>query len=59
MKSSTRDRAKGRADELKGKVKEKTGRAIGNPDLATEGTAEKVGGKIQRKVGEIKRVFED
>ena len=59
MKSSTRDRAKGRAREAKGSVKEKAGRAIGNPDLADRGTSERVGGKIQRKVGEIKRVFED
>ena len=59
MKSSTRDRAKGRAREAKGRVKEKAGRAIGNPNLADRGTSEKVGGKIQRKVGEIKRVLED
>jgi uncharacterized protein YjbJ (UPF0337 family) len=59
MKSSTRDRAKGRAEEAKGKIKEKAGRAIGNPNLADRGTAEKIGGKVQRKVGEVKRVFED
>jgi uncharacterized protein YjbJ (UPF0337 family) len=59
MKSSTKDRAKGRTEEAKGKIKEKAGRAIGNPDLADRGTAEKIGGKVQRKVGEIKRVFED
>ena len=58
MKSSTRDRAKGRATEAKGSIKERAGRAIGNPNLADRGTSEKVGGKIQRKVGEIKRVFE-
>ena len=59
MKSSTRDRAKGRVREAKGSVKGKAGRAIGNPNLADRGTSEKVGGKIQRKVGEVKRVFED
>ncbi len=59
MKSSTRDRAKGGVREAKGSVKEKAGRAIGNPNLADRGTSEKVGGKIQRKVGEVKRVFED
>jgi len=59
MKSSTRDRAKGRVREAKGSVKEKAGRAIGNPNLADRGTSEKVGGKVQRKVGEVKRVFED
>jgi uncharacterized protein YjbJ (UPF0337 family) len=59
MKSSTRDRAKGRAREAKGSVKEKAGRALGNPNLEDRGMSERVGGKIQRKVGEIKRVFED
>jgi len=59
MKSSTRDRVKGRAREAKGSVKETAGGAIGNPNLADRGTSERVGGKIQRKVGEIKRVFED
>jgi uncharacterized protein YjbJ (UPF0337 family) len=59
MKSSTRDRAKGRTREVKGRVKEKAGAAIGNPNLADRGTSERVGGTIQRKVGEIKRVFEE
>ena len=59
MKSSTGDRAKGRAREAKGRIKEKAGRAIGNPNLADRGTSERVGGKLQRKVGEIKRVFEE
>ena len=57
MSSSTRDRAEGTAKEAVGKVKEKTGQAIGNPDLQDRGTTEKVGGKIQRKVGEVKKVF--
>jgi len=38
-------------------VKEKTGEVIGNPDLQDRGTAEKVGGKVERKVGDIKKVF--
>jgi uncharacterized protein YjbJ (UPF0337 family) len=57
MKSSTKDRVKGRLEETKGKWKEKAGRATRDPDLQDRGTAEKVGGKIQRKVGEIKKVF--
>lgn len=48
---------KGRAGELKGKVKEKVGRATGNPRTQDEGAAEKAGGKVQRKVGEVKKVF--
>ena len=29
-----------------------------NPDLAAEGQAEKVGGTIQKKIGQIEKVFE-
>ena len=57
MKSSTKDRVKGRLDEAIGKLKEKAGRATRDPDMQDRGTAEKVGGKVQRKVGEIKKVF--
>lgn len=57
MKSSTKDKIKGGINEAKGKVKEETGKAIGNPDLRDQGTAEKIGGKVQRKVGDVKRVF--
>lgn len=57
MKSSTKDRIKGRVGEAKGKLKEKAGRATRDPDLQDRGTAEKVGGKAKRKVGEIKKVF--
>ena len=57
MKSSTKDKIKGTAQEVKGKVKEKAGEATGNRDLQDRGTVEKTGGKIQRKVGDIKKVF--
>lgn len=57
MKSSTKDKVKGTAREAKGKVKETTGKAVGNPNLRDRGTAEKMGGKVQRKVGDVKKVF--
>jgi uncharacterized protein YjbJ (UPF0337 family) len=57
MKSSTKDKIKGALREAKGKVKEESGKAVGNPDLRDRGTAEKVGGKIQKKVGDVKKVF--
>jgi len=57
MKSSTKDKIKGGINEAKGKVKEETGRATGNPDLRDRGTAEKISGKVQRKVGDVKKVF--
>ena len=57
MKSSTTDKVKGRIHEAKGKLKEEAGKAIGNPDLRDRGTAENVAGKVQNKVGDVKRVF--
>jgi uncharacterized protein YjbJ (UPF0337 family) len=57
MKSSTKDRMMGRVQEAKGKVKEEAGRASRDPNLQDHGTAEKLGGKVQRKVGEVKKVF--
>jgi uncharacterized protein YjbJ (UPF0337 family) len=57
MRSSTKDRVKGRVQEAKGKLKEKAGRAARDPDLQDRVNAERVGGKVQRKVGEVKKVF--
>ena len=57
MRSSTKDKIKGSLLEAKGKVKEESGKAVGNPDLRDRGTGEKVAGKVQKKVGDIKKVF--
>jgi uncharacterized protein YjbJ (UPF0337 family) len=57
MKSSTKDTVKGSVKEAVGKVKEATGNAIGNPDLQDRGTAQRVAGKVERKVGDVKKVF--
>ena len=58
MKSSTKDKIKGGFREAKGKVKEKAGNATGNPNLRDRGTAEKAGGKVKSKIGDLKKVFE-
>jgi len=58
MKDSTKDKAQGTIHEAKGAVKEKVGHATNNPALEDEGTDEKVAGKIQKKVGDIEKVFE-
>jgi len=58
MKQSIKDQAEGALHEVKGKVKEKVGRAANNPNLEDEGTEEKVSGKVQKKVGQVERVFE-
>ena len=56
MKSSTQDKAEGKWHQVKGKIKQVAGKAVGNRDLEAEGKAENVGGKIQEKTGEIKDV---
>jgi uncharacterized protein YjbJ (UPF0337 family) len=55
--SSTHDRVEGKVHEVKGAVKEKIGQATNNPNLQDEGTAEKINGTVERKVGDIKKVF--
>jgi uncharacterized protein YjbJ (UPF0337 family) len=55
MKQSTKDKAKGKFHEVKGKVKEKVGRATNNPDLEAEGQVEKIGGKVQKKIGQVEK----
>lgn len=58
MKDSTKDKVEGAAHDAKGSIKEKVGQATNNPDLEAEGQDEKVAGKIQKKVGDVKKVFE-
>jgi uncharacterized protein YjbJ (UPF0337 family) len=58
MKRSTTDKARGEFHELKGKVKEKVGRVTNNPNLEVEGTAEKIAGKLQKKLGQVEKVIE-
>jgi uncharacterized protein YjbJ (UPF0337 family) len=57
MKSSTKDKAKGQYHEVKGKIKEMAGELTDNPKLEAEGINEKVAGKVQQKIGEVKKVF--
>ena len=59
MKQSTKDKAKGKFHEVKGEVIEKVGRATNNPDLETEGQVEKIGGKVQKKIGQVEKVLEE
>jgi uncharacterized protein YjbJ (UPF0337 family) len=49
-----KDRVIGSAKQVKGAVKQVTGRAIGDSELESEGTADKVEGKIQNAVGGLK-----
>lgn len=56
MKSSTNDKVKGKFHEVKGAIKEAAGKMTGKPELEAEGSAENLAGKVQTKVGEIKKV---
>ncbi|RPI77388.1 MAG: CsbD family protein [Desulfobacteraceae bacterium] len=57
MKSSKRDQREGTFHQMKGKVKEVIGELSNNPKLEAEGAGEKIAGKAQKKIGEIKKVF--
>ena len=57
MKSSTKDQVKGKFHEVKGAIKEATGKIIDNPKLDDEGNGEKVAGKMLEKVGQIEKVL--
>ena len=55
-----RDEIEGKAEALKGKIKQATGDLTNNPDLHDEGVVDEVAGKTQdaiggarRKVGEV------
>lgn len=57
MKSGNRDKVEGKFHEAKGAVKEAAGRITDNPKLEANGKGEKIAGKAQGKVGEIKKVL--
>lgn len=57
MKSSTQDKAEGTMKDVKGKVKEGLGDATDNPNLHDEGVADQAEGKVQKKTGDVKKVF--
>lgn len=54
-----RDEMKGAGKDMKGAVKEATGRATGDERLEAEGTADRVEGKVQKGVGNLKEAARD
>lgn len=58
MKSSNQDKAEGHGKELKGNLKEGAGKMVGNPNLEAEGRADQAEGKVQKKAGDVKKVFD-
>lgn len=57
MKSSNRDQAEGSRHEVNGKIKEIAGILSNDIRLEAEGLGEKIAGKVQKKVGQIKKVL--
>ena len=57
MKSSTKDQAEGKFHQVKGKIKEATVKLSDNPKLEAEGTGESIAGKVQEKIGQVKKVL--
>ena len=55
MKSSIRDKAEGTFHEVKGKVKEVSGKLSDNRELEAEG--EKIAGKVQGKIGQVRKFW--
>lgn len=56
MNSSTKDKAQGKFHEVKGKIKEQTGKLISNAKLEGEGKKEKSAGKVQQVIGNVKNL---
>jgi uncharacterized protein YjbJ (UPF0337 family) len=57
MKSSTIDQAEGVFHQAKGSIKNFVGIATENPKLEVEGSDEKIAGRVQEKIGQIKKVL--
>ena len=49
-----KDRVKGSAKIVKGRIKEAVGKAVGDAKLESEGKADKIEGKVQNAVGGLK-----
>jgi uncharacterized protein YjbJ (UPF0337 family) len=58
-KNMNKDQVKGRVEEAKGKVKQVTGKAVGNKELEQKGRIQKAGGKIQAGYGDLKEDIKD
>jgi uncharacterized protein YjbJ (UPF0337 family) len=57
MKPSTKDQARGKLENLKGKVKEVAGIVTGQRKLEAEGKDQKLAGKVREKLGQVEKVF--
>lgn len=57
MRNSSKDQAEGLFHQMKGSAKEVAGKMSGNSQLEAEGAVEKVAGKVQKKIGQVKNIL--
>jgi uncharacterized protein YjbJ (UPF0337 family) len=57
VKPSTKNEIAGKVHEVKGTIKEKVGQLTNDPDLEAEGNGEKIGGRVQKKIGQVKKAL--
>jgi uncharacterized protein YjbJ (UPF0337 family) len=57
MKSSMKDEAKGKFENLKGKIKEVAGIVTGQKKLEDEGKDQQLTGKAREKLGQVEKVL--
>ncbi len=57
MKPTVKDKIEGTFLELEEKTREITGKLSGDPELESEGTGEKISGKMQGKIGQFKKIL--
>lgn len=55
--SGTHDQVEGKVHAMKGAIKQKIGQVTNNPRLEDEGTAERINGIVEKKVGDVKKAF--
>jgi len=58
MTSGNEDQLKGKVHQVQGDAKKQVGKLTDDPDLQSEGESESLDGKIQSKIGQIKKVFD-
>jgi uncharacterized protein YjbJ (UPF0337 family) len=54
-----KDQVKGRAEEVKGKIKEAAGKTVGNDRLEAEGKVDQLTGKVKAGYGDAKEKVKD
>lgn len=59
MKRSTKNKVRGKIRQLKGKAKEKAGRARGDDRLEAEGLGDQITGTMQELGGKIQKGLEE